>query len=90
MVRLFSFGLAINNQGGEVPEFSPQRGSTSVEIPTLELLDGVPDGQRSWYCLMVPAVISATHRMVFRDKSEDQWKVQPLNLSLYVTTLSLK
>ena len=90
MVRLFSFGLAINNPGCVVTEFSPQRGRTSVEIPILEWLGGVPDGQRSWYCLMVPAAMSATHRMVFRDKSEDQWKVQPLNLSLYVTTLSPK
>ncbi|SFP86168.1 carboxypeptidase-like regulatory domain-containing protein [Hymenobacter arizonensis] len=55
---------------------------------TLEWLDGAPDNQAEWSALLVPAALSATHRMVFRDKSEDQWKVQPLNLSLYVTVLS--
>ncbi len=57
---------------------------------TLEWLDGAPVSQEAWSCLMVPAALSATHHMVFRDKSEDQWKVQPINLSLYVTALSPK
>lgn len=57
---------------------------------TLEWLDGAPNTPAEWSGLLVPAALSATHRMVFRDKSEDQWKVQPVNLSLYVTALSPK
>jgi hypothetical protein len=55
---------------------------------TLEWLDGAPIKQQDWYSVSIPAALSATHRMVFRDKSEDQWKVQPINLSLYITTAS--
>jgi hypothetical protein len=55
---------------------------------TLEWLDGAPAKQQEWYSVSIPAALSATHRMVFRDKSEDQWKVQPINLSLYITTAS--
>lgn len=55
---------------------------------TLEWLDGAPLKQQDWYSVTIPAALSATHRMVFRDKSEDQWKVQPINLSLYITTVS--
>jgi hypothetical protein len=55
---------------------------------TLEWLDGAPAKQQTWYSVSIPAALSATHRMVFRDKSEDQWKVQPINLSLYITTVS--
>ncbi|MGI4741139.1 MAG: carboxypeptidase-like regulatory domain-containing protein [Janthinobacterium lividum] len=55
---------------------------------TLEWLDGAPAKQQDWYSVSIPAALSATHRMVFRDKSEDQWKVQPINLSLYITTVS--
>lgn len=55
---------------------------------TLEWLDGAPVKPEEWSGLLIPAALSATHRMVFRDKSEDQWKVQPVNLSLYVTALS--
>lgn len=55
---------------------------------TLEWLDGTPTKQQDWYSVSIPAALSATHRMVFRDKSEDQWKVQPINLSLYITTVS--
>jgi hypothetical protein len=55
---------------------------------TLEWLDGTPTSEATWTSLLVPAAMSATHRMVFRDKSEDRWKVQPINLSLYVTALS--
>ena len=55
---------------------------------TLEWLDGAPGKQQDWYSVSIPAALSATHRMVFRDKSEDQWKVQPINLSLYITTVS--
>jgi hypothetical protein len=55
---------------------------------TLEWLDGAPTKQQDWYSVSIPAALSATHRMVFRDKSEDQWKVQPINLSLYITTVS--
>lgn len=55
---------------------------------TLEWLDGAPVKQQDWYSVTIPAALSATHRMVFRDKSEDQWKVQPINLSLYITTVS--
>jgi hypothetical protein len=55
---------------------------------TLEWLDGAPARQQDWYSVTIPAALSATHRMVFRDKSEDQWKVQPINLSLYITTVS--
>lgn len=55
---------------------------------TLEWLDGTPIKQQDWYSVTIPAALSATHRMVFRDKSEDQWKVQPINLSLYITTAS--
>lgn len=55
---------------------------------TLEWLDGAPVKQQDWYSVTIPAALSATHRMVFRDKSEDQWKVQPINLSLYITTAS--
>ena len=55
---------------------------------TLEWLDGTPIKQQEWYSVTIPAALSATHRMVFRDKSEDQWKVQPINLSLYITTAS--
>jgi hypothetical protein len=55
---------------------------------TLEWLDGTPTKQEDWYSVSIPAALSATHRMVFRDKSEDQWKVQPINLSLYITTVS--
>jgi hypothetical protein len=55
---------------------------------TLEWLDGTPTKQQDWYSVTIPAALSATHRMVFRDKSEDQWKVQPINLSLYITTVS--
>jgi hypothetical protein len=55
---------------------------------TLEWLDGAPAKQQDWYSVSIPAAMSATHRMVFRDKSEDQWKVQPINLSLYITTVS--
>jgi hypothetical protein len=55
---------------------------------TLEWLDGAPIKQQDWYSVSIPAALSATHRMVFRDKSEDQWKVQPINLSLYITTVS--
>lgn len=55
---------------------------------TLEWLDGTPIKQQDWYSVSIPAALSATHRMVFRDKSEDQWKVQPINLSLYITTVS--
>ncbi len=55
---------------------------------TLEWLDGTPTKRQDWYSVSIPAALSATHRMVFRDKSEDQWKVQPINLSLYITTVS--
>ncbi|NML64633.1 carboxypeptidase-like regulatory domain-containing protein [Hymenobacter sp. RP-2-7] len=55
---------------------------------TLEWLAGEPAKQQDWYSVSIPAALSATHRMVFRDKSEDQWKVQPINLSLYITTAS--
>jgi len=55
---------------------------------TLEWLDGAPAKQQDWYSVSIPAALSATHRMVFRDKSEDEWKVQPINLSLYITTVS--
>jgi hypothetical protein len=55
---------------------------------TLEWLDGAPVKRQDWYSVTIPAALSATHRMVFRDKSEDQWKVQPINLSLYITTVS--
>jgi hypothetical protein len=55
---------------------------------TLEWLDGTPTKQQDWYSVSIPAALSTTHRMVFRDKSEDQWKVQPINLSLYITTVS--
>jgi hypothetical protein len=55
---------------------------------TLEWLDGAPAKQQAWYSVSIPAALSATHRMVFRDKSEDQWKAQPINLSLYITTVS--
>ena len=55
---------------------------------TLEWLDGTPTKQQDWYSVSIPAALPATHRMVFRDKSEDQWKVQPINLSLYITTVS--
>ncbi|MGI4832266.1 MAG: carboxypeptidase-like regulatory domain-containing protein [Janthinobacterium lividum] len=55
---------------------------------TLEWLDGTPTKQQDWYSVSIPAAPSATHRLVLRDKSEDQWKVQPLNLSLYITTVS--
>jgi len=55
---------------------------------TLEWLDGTPTKQQDWYSVTIPAALSATHRMVFRDKSQDQWKVQPINLSLYITTVS--
>ena len=74
----------------DLKQYDVKVGPNKRVAVTLEWLDGVPDGQRSWYCLMVPAAMSATHRMIFRDKSEDQWKMQPLNLSLYVTTLSPK
>jgi hypothetical protein len=57
---------------------------------TIEWLDGIPTEKKDWYSLTVPAALSATHRMVFRDKSEDAWKVQPVNLSLYVTARSPK
>jgi hypothetical protein len=57
---------------------------------TLEWLGGAPDVKKDWYCLTIPAALSTTHRMVFRDKPEDQWKVQPVNVSLYVTALSPK
>jgi hypothetical protein len=57
---------------------------------TLEWLNGASENEAEWSALLIPAALSATHRMVFRDKSEDQWKVQPLNLSLYVTALSPK
>jgi hypothetical protein len=55
---------------------------------TIEWLDGTPTEKRDWYTLTIPAALSATHRMVFRDKSEDGWKVQTVNLSLYVTARS--
>ncbi|MBW3126956.1 carboxypeptidase-like regulatory domain-containing protein [Hymenobacter profundi] len=59
---------------------------------TLEWLDGLEARDRAdknqWNVLLIPAALSATHRMVFRDKSEDQWHVQPVNLSLYVTVAS--
>lgn len=59
---------------------------------TLEWLEGVEardhKDANQWNILLIPVALSATHRMVFRDKSEDQWKVQPANLSLYVTALS--
>jgi hypothetical protein len=63
-------------------------GSHARVAITLEWLNGVPDDAAKWSTLLVPAALSATHRMVFRDKSEDQWKVQPINLSLYATVLS--
>lgn len=55
---------------------------------TIEWLDGAPSEKKEWYSLTIPAALSATHRMVFRDKSEDTWKVQPVNLSLYITARS--
>ncbi|UOR07044.1 carboxypeptidase-like regulatory domain-containing protein [Hymenobacter aerilatus] len=59
---------------------------------TLEWLDGLETRDRAdknqWNVLLIPAALSATHRMVFREKSEDQWQVQPINLSLYVTVAS--
>jgi len=59
---------------------------------TIEWLDGLETRDRAdknqWNVLLIPAALSATHRMVFRDKSEDQWHVQAVNLSLYVTAAS--
>ena len=63
-------------------------GAHSRIAVTLEWLDGTPTKQQKWYSVSIPAALSATHRMVFRDKSEDQWKVQPINLSLYLTPVS--
>jgi len=63
-------------------------GSQNRIAVTLEWLDGTPAKRQDWYSVSIPAALSATHRMVFRDKSEDQWKVQPINLSLYITTVS--
>lgn len=62
-----------------------QHGRVAV---TVEWLEGSPTEKKEWYILTIPAALSATHRMVFRDKSEDTWKVQPVNLSLYVTARS--
>jgi hypothetical protein len=59
---------------------------------TIEWLDGLEtrdrDDENQWNVLLIPAALSATHRMVFRDKSEDKWHVQAVNLSLYVTEAS--
>lgn len=59
---------------------------------TIEWLDGIEDRNMAdnvrWNVLLIPAAISAAHRMVFREKSEAEWHVQPMNLSLYVTALS--
>jgi hypothetical protein len=63
-------------------------GAHSRVAVTLEWVAGTQTNSEEWASLLVPAAMSATHRMVFRDKSEDQWKVQPINLSLYVTALS--
>ncbi|MBC6609686.1 carboxypeptidase-like regulatory domain-containing protein [Hymenobacter sp. BT507] len=57
---------------------------------TIEWLAGseIKEDATEWGRLLIPAALSATHRMVFREKSEDQWQVQPINLSLYVTVAS--
>ncbi|WP_158023073.1 carboxypeptidase-like regulatory domain-containing protein [Hymenobacter coccineus] len=49
---------------------------------------GKPTTWRDWPSVLVPAAFSATHRLVFRHKPEDAWQVQPVNLSLYITTAS--
>jgi hypothetical protein len=59
---------------------------------TIEWLEGQPKPGRStwhnWPSVVIPGALSATHHMVHRHKSEDAWQVQPVNLSLYITTAS--
>ena len=60
---------------------------------TLEWLAGQPKPGKpatwhDWPSVAIPAAFSATHRLVFRHKSEDAWQVQPVSLSLYITTVS--
>ncbi|KUG07708.1 carboxypeptidase-like regulatory domain-containing protein [Solirubrum puertoriconensis] len=55
---------------------------------TLEWLEGMPDPQRSWQTLLMPAPLGPMHRMVYRDKSADEWHSLRASLSLYVTAAS--
>ncbi|NML64632.1 carboxypeptidase-like regulatory domain-containing protein [Hymenobacter sp. RP-2-7] len=49
---------------------------------------GKPATWRDWPGVVMPAAFSATHHLVFRHKSEDNWQVHLANLSLYITTVS--
>lgn len=85
------FAVAAGATGWQHIDLKPYQvnvGQQERVAVTVEWLDGNPTEKKEWYMLTIPAALSATHRMVFRDKSEDTWKVQPVNLSLYVTARS--
>ncbi|WP_171025464.1 carboxypeptidase-like regulatory domain-containing protein [Hymenobacter jeollabukensis] len=65
-----------------------QTGQHEHVAVTLEWLDGTPDPSRDWQVLLMPAPLNPLHRMVYRDKSADQWRSLRASLSLYVTAVS--
>lgn len=91
LTRDVVLGIADDASGWQHIDLKPYEvnvGPHNRVAVTLEWVAGSQTNSEEWASLLVPAALSATHRMVFRDKSEDQWKVQPVNLSLYVTALS--
>ncbi|OON70007.1 hypothetical protein [Hymenobacter sp. CRA2] len=65
-----------------------QTGQNDRVAVTLEWIDGAPDPARDWQVLLMPAPLNPLHRMVYRDKSADQWHSLRASLSLYVTAVS--